>query len=309
MDLDCVVLGSAGTYPTAKRNTTSLYLKSLGSNVIVDCGQGFQRRILEYNLPFFADVIVLSHYHSDHWLGLLAYLGTLNSMNRQTELTIYSPESVFLKNAVDSIIGKGKLRYPINYITIVPGIEYLHTDISLSFFEVDHSILCYGVLLESLNNIKYSKEQFTKYNLTAEEIKLVIKQGQLYKNNQTLYSKDFIESEDPYFRVIVSGDTTINSKIWNLMDDKTFLIHECTHIFESDLIESTKKKHTHYLNLVSKYKKENLKYSTLLYHLGAKITPEYLKKIKIPPNIKFAYDGLKVTINSKKPECKYSNII
>ena len=71
MDLSLFFAGTAGSVPTARRGLPALLLRAGGDRLLFDCGEGTQQQLLRsVGLPEL-DAIFLTHYHLDHWLGLL----------------------------------------------------------------------------------------------------------------------------------------------------------------------------------------------------------------------------------------------
>ena len=71
MDLSLFFAGTAGSVPTARRGLPALLLRAGGDRILFDCGEGTQRQLLRsVGLPEL-DAIFVTHYHLDHWLGLL----------------------------------------------------------------------------------------------------------------------------------------------------------------------------------------------------------------------------------------------
>lgn len=296
MGLKTVVLGTAGTFPTAQRNTTAIFAKSNYASFLLDAGEGFQSRLLQCNLDFSLDFIVITHFHTDHFNGLIPYLNTLNAMNRVTPLKIYSPDSNYLLRIMNAIKKDfcAKLSYSIEWVTIIPDIQYLHNNLSLEFFKVAHTVETYGVLIESTNNTTYNKQKLSAWG-TPDLVKELFRTGCAIKEGIQYQLDQFISCTKPIFRVVYSGDTTINSAVWDKLTDDTLLFHECTHYYATDQGESTKRGHTHYKHLVDK----KIKGPTILMHLGSKITEDLIKRIKTPPNYYFARDKLVINQNIK----------
>ena len=47
MDLDVIFLGTAGSVPSATRQTAATLIRRGGERILVDCGEGTQRRLLQ----------------------------------------------------------------------------------------------------------------------------------------------------------------------------------------------------------------------------------------------------------------------
>lgn len=291
MNLKLVILGSGGTTPSRYRNTPAMHGKYKDCSFLLQVGQGCQRSMLTKGLDFFVDFIVISHLHYDHFSGLLTYLRTMALLDRRTDLRIYSPKISVLKNYVSSLFAESAFPYAINYVEITPYVEYVQKEVVLEFFPVIHSVLTYGVELKSLKNDKYRKQDLQNWG-TIKEIRELMDEGTIVKDNQTYYKNQFIECSKLYFKVVYSGDTQYMPSLIDRCDQHTLLIHECTYYFKQDYPLAAKKKHTHFADL-------KVKTPVVLLHFGSKLTPEFLKKVKKPSNIHFSEDGMEITINGK----------
>ena len=91
MDLSLFFAGTAGSVPTARRGLPALLLRAGGERILFDCGEGTQQQLLRsVGLPEL-DAIFITHFHLDHWLGLVGMLKTFDLRARERPLTIYGP--------------------------------------------------------------------------------------------------------------------------------------------------------------------------------------------------------------------------
>ena len=97
---DLHILGTSGSRPTGKRSVSGNYLSTPHGNLIIDCGEGFQDRLIKHELDLKKNpigiraraskikVILLTHSHLDHCWGLLPLLKTMQLDGRTKPLTI-----------------------------------------------------------------------------------------------------------------------------------------------------------------------------------------------------------------------------
>ena len=74
MDLDVIFLGTAGSVPSAARQTAATLIRRGGERILVDCGEGTQRQMMRYGVSFALGDILFTHFHTDHFLGVLGLL-------------------------------------------------------------------------------------------------------------------------------------------------------------------------------------------------------------------------------------------
>ena len=91
MDLSLFFAGTAGSVPTPRRRLPALLLRAGGDRILLDCGEGTQQQLLRsIGLPEL-DAIFITHYHLDHWLGIVGMLKTFDLRARERTLDVYGP--------------------------------------------------------------------------------------------------------------------------------------------------------------------------------------------------------------------------
>ena len=91
MDLSLFFAGTAGSVPTAREACPRCSLRAGGDRLLFDCGEGTQQQLLRsVGLPEL-DAIFLTHFHLDHWLGLIGMIKTFDLRGREKPLALYGP--------------------------------------------------------------------------------------------------------------------------------------------------------------------------------------------------------------------------
>ena len=143
MDLSVFFAGTAGSVPTARRGLPALLLRAGGERLLFDCGEGTQQQLLRsVGLPDL-HAIFLTHYHLDHWLGLVGMLKTFDLRAREAPLTVYGPPGL------DALIGSqrhliGRLGYPLTLRELDRHDEVRFGDWTIEPFAVDHRTGAFG---------------------------------------------------------------------------------------------------------------------------------------------------------------------
>src|SRR4051812_35029119 len=112
MDLSLFFAGTAGSVPTARRGLPAFLLRAGGDRILFDCGEGTQQQLLRsVGLPEI-DAIFITHFHLDHWLGLIGMLKTFDLRARERPLTIYGPAGLLrIFESLRPVIGR--TNYPL----------------------------------------------------------------------------------------------------------------------------------------------------------------------------------------------------
>src|SRR4051794_461852 len=120
MDLSVVFLGTGGSVPSARRATACVLIRSGGSRILVDAGEGAQRQMINSTGLVQVDDIYITHFHADHYLGLPGLLKTYDLLERQRPLRIIGPAGLIgFFEALRRIFGR--LRYEVELVELEPG--------------------------------------------------------------------------------------------------------------------------------------------------------------------------------------------
>src|SRR5438094_761620 len=93
--IEVIFLGTGGSLPTKERGLPSVALRRDGEIILFDCGEGTQRQMMHTGLGFNRPtVILISHLHGDHILGLPGLLQTMSSLARDKPLDLYGPKGL-----------------------------------------------------------------------------------------------------------------------------------------------------------------------------------------------------------------------
>jgi ribonuclease Z len=143
MDLSLFFAGTAGSVPTARRGLPALLLRAGGDRILFDCGEGTQQQLLRsVGLPEL-DAIFVTHYHLDHWLGLLGVLKTFDLRGRERPLIIYGPPG--LRTLLDAMRPAwGRVSFPLALEELDPHEEVAFDGYAIAPFPVEHRVRAYG---------------------------------------------------------------------------------------------------------------------------------------------------------------------
>ncbi len=94
-----VFLGTSAAMPTPKSFLTSILIEGLKSNILVDVGEATQIRLNEIGFdPLKLNVVLITHLHGDHFLGLYPLLESMvlkaRSQNMHRDLVIVAPSNL-----------------------------------------------------------------------------------------------------------------------------------------------------------------------------------------------------------------------
>jgi ribonuclease Z len=126
MDVSIFFAGTGGSAPTARRGLPALLIRRGGERLLFDCGEGTQRQLVRSVGLSDLDAIYLTHFHSDHWLGLPGMLKTFDLRGRERPLPVYGPPGLQTLMALVLRMG-GRVGYELEVVELGPG-DVLHHD-------------------------------------------------------------------------------------------------------------------------------------------------------------------------------------
>ena len=138
MSLSVQFLGTAASRPTLERNVASLALVREGETMLVDCGEGTQRQMMKYGISFnFGDVLI-THWHADHYLGLMGLCRTLVLQDRTVPLRLWAPKGAERMIKKMDGLGLERLSFPLEVRELGPGDEIKRDGYVIRTFPLDH---------------------------------------------------------------------------------------------------------------------------------------------------------------------------
>lgn len=120
MDLSIFFAGTAGSVPTAQRGLPAILIRRGADRILFDCGEGTQRQLV--SSVGLADLteIYLTHFHTDHWLGLPGMLKTFDLRGRDRSLTLHGPRG--LQALMTSVLRMfGRVSFDLDIVELEPG--------------------------------------------------------------------------------------------------------------------------------------------------------------------------------------------
>ena len=244
--------------------------------------------------------IFITHWHADHFAGLIPLIQTMNMEKRTTPLTIYGPEAErFVSNILD--MGYFGLRFPVKAVNV----EFEGSDISIVDETKDYQILSIPVL-HSVPSVGYCFKEKDKWNLDEEKLKeLGIKRGpwlkKLKRYGKLEWKGKEIKVEDVGYvkkglKVVYSGDTMPCDNIVKISEDADILIHDGTFLEED--VEG--KAHADVKEAARLAKKANVK-RLILTHISRRYTdPKELEEQakEVFKNSSVAHDMMRVKLKN-----------
>ncbi len=300
--IEVTFLGTTAAIPTRDRNHPAIYVRYQSEQEYVclfDCGEGTQRQIFSSGLNFMRiSDIFITHWHADHFAGLLGLVETMNLEGRTKPLTVYAPEAEkFVPMLMDIGYSAKSFRIVARNVEF-EGHEIEHLLETNEFFiatiPMKHGIPAVAYALVEKDRINIDKDRAKSLGLPPR--------GQIYKKlkaeGKALFKGKEIALEDIAVikkgkKIVYTGDTMSNANTIKISENADLLIHDATFFDEME----NKSKHStleDVLEIAAEAKAKQL----VLTHVSRRYQDiqELKDKLKSYPNVKIARDFMRIEI-------------
>lgn len=142
-------LGTSAAVPTSSRALPAVAIRREGEVVLMDCGEGVQRRVLEESVGLGGPMtILISHLHGDHVTGILGLLQTMSLAQRRRPLTLVGPPKLRKWLEVTSEMLHIGLTFPVHFAAARPGTVVRTPGFRVRAARATHSIEAFSYVVE-----------------------------------------------------------------------------------------------------------------------------------------------------------------
>jgi len=236
MDLSLVFLGTGGSVPSARRATACVLIRSGGSRLLVDAGEGAQRQMINSTGLVQVDDIYITHFHADHYLGLPGLLKTYDLLERRAPLRIAGPAGLHaLFEAMRRIFGK--LRYKVELVELGPGDAIEHDGFEVRAFAVEHGMRALGyAYVEPERPGRFDVAAARGLGITDDRDFGRLQRGETISVNGSEVRPDQVMGEPRQGRkIVITGDTGPCEMTRVAAHAAQLLVHDGTFAIEESL--------------------------------------------------------------------------
>jgi len=222
-----------------ERNVSGLAIHREGETLLFECGEGTQRQMMRYGVSFAFSEIFFTHFHADHFLGVIGLIRTLGLQGRPEPLFLYGPKGAKKVLSTALQLGIERAPFPVEIIELKAGDTVggeggsgKRDGYDVYAFPTEHGggpSIGY-VLKEHLRRGRFDVEKARALgipegplwgNLTkGEEVKL--------SDGQTVRPSDVVGQSRPGRLVAFTGDTRPCAATVDAAHGADLLIHEAT---------------------------------------------------------------------------------
>lgn len=230
--LSVTFLGTSAARPTVERNVSSLAVAREGETLLFDCGEGTQRQMMRYGVSFALSEIFFTHFHADHFLGLIGLVRTLGLQGREEPIRLYGPRGAkqVLNNAL--LLGVEKLPFAVEIREVKPG-EVIgeRAGYAIASFATDHGAGSIGyALVESERYGKFDPAKARALEIPEGPLWGKLQRGEAVElaDGRKLTADSVVGPRRPGRKVVITGDTAPCAAVVDAAAGADLLVHEAT---------------------------------------------------------------------------------
>lgn len=301
--VDLVLLGCGGNVPMPNRNLSSLFINYRGKKILIDCGEGTQVSMRVKNCGFKdIDLILITHLHGDHIIGLIGLLSTMGNSGKVDDLTIVGPRGIIeTMNAIKVLVEY--LPYKLKVIEDPKetfSLEHeIFKDLEISTLEVQHSTECLAYSLYFKRRAKFNVQKAIDNNVPKELWSRLQNHPEVFYDNK-VYTSDMVLGDDRRgIKISFVTDTRPLFTIPEFIKESDLFVCEAMYGDDMDISKAVKNKHMTFTEAANLARLGNVK-KLLLTHFSPSLENphEYLgNATRVFENTIIGEDRLSLSLN------------
>ncbi len=221
-------VGTSGGLPTAQYGTSCVHLSLFGDEVLFDCGEGSQQRLMRYDASPNVDAVFISHFYADHTLGLPGLVQALEMNERDRPLDIYVPEHR-TQRARETIEGAyGWPTYTVDVHGYGEGEPAIRTDeYTVRAFSTPYTEHSHGFVAEETDRREFLAEEARALGLDPGPKYGKLQNGHavVTDDGRTVEPGDVLSDPKPGRKIVYTSDTRPTADVVEAASDASLLIY------------------------------------------------------------------------------------
>jgi ribonuclease Z len=234
--LQVYFLGTAGALPTPQRNPPCVMIRRGSDTLLFDCGEGAQQQMMRARTGFTVDAIFVTHWHADHFLGIIGLIQTLSFNGRKESLPVYGPGWVHEFVTELRHLCRFNVKFPVVSEELGHGSSVRFDGYCVKAFATDHGLESLGyALIEDMRPGRFDRERAISLGISPGPLF-----GRLQRGDSVSITRDgssIVITPDevmgpprPGRTVVYTGDTRpVVRALLSVADHADLVIHDATY--------------------------------------------------------------------------------
>ena len=232
MPLSVKFLGTSASRPTVERGVASIALTREGDTLLFDCGEGTQRQMMRYGVSFNVGDIFFTHFHTDHYLGIIGLLRTMALQGRTEPIRCWGPRGATRILGKCEALGADRLTFPVEVLEMAPGDSVRRKDYEVQAFGADHrgASAIGWALVEDIRRGRFNPDRARELGVPEGPMWGKIHKGEAITlpDGRVVHPEELVGETRPGRRVVITGDTRPCDATRIAARDADLLVHEST---------------------------------------------------------------------------------
>ncbi len=232
MSLTLRFLGTAASRPTVERNVVSLAVVREGETFLFDCGEGTQRQMMRYGISFNVGDVFFTHFHADHFLGIIGLMQTMGLQGRTEPLRLWGPRGAERMLRRVEGLGAERLGFPVEVAELEPGESVRRKGYAVKAFPVQHrgATAVGWALVEEDRLGRFDPERAAAMGIPEGPMRGQLHRGQpvTLPDGRVVQPAELVGPPRPGRTIVYTGDTRPCQATIEAARGADLLVHEST---------------------------------------------------------------------------------
>jgi ribonuclease Z len=229
--LSVTFLGTSAARPTVERNVSSLALQREGETLLFECGEGTQRQMMRYGTSFALNDIFFTHFHADHFLGVIGLVRTLGLQGRTDPLRLYGPRGAQLVLEGALTVGVERMPFPAEIVDLRPGDAVVRGGYAVKAFATEHTGGSIGFALQEADRHgRFDPEKAKAAGVPEGALWGKLQRGEAVglPDGRIVPAEGIVGPKRSGRLVVITGDTRPCAAVIDAAKGADLLVHEAT---------------------------------------------------------------------------------
>lgn len=220
-------IGTGGSWPTPGRGLPSVAVQIDDIINLFDCGEGSQKQLMKSHISFMSvDNVFITHFHGDHFLGLLGMVQSMSFNNREKPLNLYGPRGAIriLSSALN--VGYYRPKFEIRIGELDFNSHYDFGKFSITTLKNDHTVPAMSYRIEEPDLTRIDRKKSDDLGIPPRKLEELRNNGSISVGERTFTIDQVSAGIRPGRTIVYTGDTRPIPEMTDFAKDADVLIHE-----------------------------------------------------------------------------------